>query len=293
VWKTCPTVLTYHRALDKSVRHWIAAGELSGSAADYGLPSGIARLPQRLRHDTFRQLYLQRADRIVTVSEFAKWELVSLLGVPETKVDTIPLAPDDRFLLTIDSRTLEYVRTKYALPSRYFLYVGGFEPWKNVAGLVRAFAMARQSGVRHALVLAGDSGDRAVSTLADSLGLRQGVDILFLKRATTDLPALYRMATAFISLSWGESFSLPIVEAMACGIPVVASRNGAIPDVLGDAGVQVDPRDPRQAADAMRSIVDDGAWREELRMRSARRATAFSWRRTAELTAAIYQRAVR
>jgi glycosyltransferase involved in cell wall biosynthesis len=288
VRKNCPTVLTYHRALDKSVRYWIAKGTLPGPSTRYGVPSGTAGIIRRVRHDVFRQMYLRRADRVITPSEFAKWELAALLGVPEHKIDVIPLAADDRFSSRPPAHDIDSVRTKYGLPARYFVHVGAHDRWKNVAGLVRAFALARHSGLEDALVVVG-SGDRADAVdTATSLGLREGIDIVFVGDAGAELPALYGGATAFVALSWGESFSLPIVEAMACGLPVIASRNSAIPEVLGDAGVMVDPANPAEAAEAMRSIADNQSWREDLRARSLTRSKAFAWRRTADRTAAVY-----
>ena len=109
----------------------------------------------------------------------------------------MPTAPAD----------VESVRRKYGLPPRYFVHVGGYDPWKNVPGLVRAFALARQSGLEYALVVVGSGGDRrdAIAT-ADSLGLRQGIDIVFVDRVGPELPAFYAGAVAFIALSYGPEY---------------------------------------------------------------------------------------
>jgi glycosyltransferase involved in cell wall biosynthesis len=291
VWKTCGHVLTYHRALDKSVLHWIAQGELPGTPDDYGLSrAGIWGWQRRVRHGTLRKAYLHSADTVVAVSQFGKWELVKLLGVPEEKVTVIPLAADDCFSADMAAADVHAVRRKYGLPSRYLLFVGGFDPWKNVDGLIRAFADARQNGIVEGLVLAGIGGDRdRLRALAAALDLKDPEHVVFLDRVHVDLAALYHGATAFITLSWGESFSLPVLEAMSCGTPVIASQYGAIPEVMDGAGIVVDPRNAGQVRAAMLAVSGDEQLRSDLRTRGLNRAKAFSWRQTAERTLHVYR----
>jgi glycosyltransferase involved in cell wall biosynthesis len=242
-----------------------------------------------LRHDVFRQIYLRSADRIIAVSEFAKWELVELLGVPEQKVHVIPLAADEGFTSEMPPEVVEAARAKYGLPNRYLIYVGGLDAWKNVDGLIRAFAAARVAGIQDGLVLAGIGGDRdGHRALASSLGLVEGRDIVFLERIHEDLAALYHGATALVSLSWGESFPFPVLEAMSCGTPVVASLLGGTPALLDDAGLLVDPRNQEQSVRAIVDVTRE-AVRQDLRSRGLARAQMFSWQRTAERTASVYE----
>jgi glycosyltransferase involved in cell wall biosynthesis len=291
VWKTCKQILTYHHALDRSIAYFVSRGELPGSEDDYAVPPrGIRGWRRRARHDAFRRLYLRRADTVITVSEFAKWELVSLLGIPADKVHVIHLAAADAFGLHAAPGVVDVARRKYGLPSRYLLYVGGLEPRKNVAGLIRVVAAARKAGLEEALVLAGGGREREQLTAAGTaLGLVDGRDLIVLDHIHDDLPALYHGATAYVTLSWAESFSLPIVEAMACGTPVVASQMGAVPEVLGGAGVIVDPRDEPAAVRAVLSIAGDESMRTELKVRGLARARAFSWDATARRTAEVYR----
>jgi glycosyltransferase involved in cell wall biosynthesis len=293
-WKGCRHVLTYHRALDKSLTYWIDRGDLPGTPADYGLErDGVRGLRTRVRHDLFRQLYLRSADVVIAVSEFGRWELVTLLGVPPEKVEVIPLAADAGFSSDVPADRVEVVRAKYRLPDRYLLFVGGFNRWKNVDGLLRAFAGARRAGIAEALVLAGGGVEiDALRTLAVSLGLEEGRHWLFVEPSDEDaeMTALYRGATAFVSLSWGESFSLPVVEAMTCGVPVIASRRGAVPEVLDGAGLLVDPRNAHEVHDAILRVTTDEQLRADLRARGLRRSTSFSWKLTAERTLDVYRR---
>ncbi|HVZ23745.1 MAG TPA: glycosyltransferase family 1 protein, partial [Vicinamibacterales bacterium] len=290
-WKHGRYVLTYHRALDKSVMHWIANGELPGGPRDYGLASGgVLGWSQQARHNFFRRLYLQSADAIIAVSAFCKWELVELLGVREDKVEVIPLAADEMFTADLPPARVVATRVKYGLPDRYLIYVGGFDAWKNVDGLLRAVAEARRTGVAEALVLAGFGGEvDHLRTLASTLGFVEGRDIFFLGRIHDDLPALYHGATALVSLSWGESFPFPILEAMSCGTPVVASKRGGTPELVRDAGLLVDPRSANETVGAMISVTNESV-RRDLRARGLARACAYSWRQTAQRTAAVYER---
>lgn len=289
--KACPYVMTYHRALDVSLRNWILSGELSGRLEDYtGQPAGMRSLYHRVRHDVLRTIYLRAANRIIAVSHYGKRELVELLGVPQEKVLVIYEAADEQFSAAISEEQVRIVKGKYSLPDKYLLFVGGFEPWKNVPGLLRAFVDARRAGLLEGLVLVGSGGDLQGSrSLASALRLSEGQEVLFLERIHQDLPALYRGATAFITLSWGESFGLPLVEAMRCGTPVIASSRGAIPEIVAEGGILVDPRRPRDIVEAILAVTTSPDLRARLGIQAAKRASDFSWDRAAEQTAELYE----
>lgn len=294
-WKTCPYVLTYHRALDKSLQRWIATGELTGQVADYSAEiKGLRGRYQRCRHDLLRLVYLRAADRIIAVSQFGKWELVELLGVAEEKVQVIYEAADETFSQDIAEETVTQAKVRYGLPERYLLFVGGFDLWKNVHGLLRAYAEARKVGVRDSLVLVGSGVDPiGAKELARALGLREGQEVVFLERIKEDLPALYRGATAFVTLSWGESFGLPVIEAMRCGTPVIASNRGALPEIIADGGVLVDPRNQVEVVQAIKEVTGRAELQTLLREKALRRASDFCWRKTAEQTARVYEGVLR
>ncbi len=290
-WKSCPYVLTYHRALDKSVERWIARGELPGRVADYGLePGGLRDRYHRWRYALLRSIYLRAADKIIAVSHYGERELAELLGVAREKVAVIYEAADDRFSPDIPEPRVREAKIRYGLPERYLLFVGSFDRWKNVDGLLRAYAEARKLGVREGLVLVGSGGDLSgAKGLARSLELREGHEVVFLERIDEDLPLLYRGATTFITLSWGESFGLPLVEAMRCGTPVIASSRGAIPEVVAGGGVLVDPRDPVEVIHTIVAVTNGREFQEQLRQQSLKRAKSFSWPETAEKTVQVYR----
>ncbi len=282
-------MLTYHRALDKSLKRWVATGELAGRVADYyPEANGLKGLYQRHRHSLLRSVYLSAADKIVAVSNYGKWELVELLGVAEKKIDVIYEAADDRFTPDITAGTVRRAKAKYGLPDKYLVFVGGFEPWKNVDGLLRAYAEAKKAGVSEGLVLIGIGGDlHGTKSLARALELSVGQEVVFLERIHEDLPVLYRGATAFVSLSW-ESFGLPVVEAMCCGTPVIVSNRAGLPEIVADGGILVDPRRSVQIVETIKAVTSRSDLRMRLGIQALRRGKHFSWERTAEQTLRVY-----
>jgi glycosyltransferase involved in cell wall biosynthesis len=290
-WKTCPSVLTYHHAHDKSLKYQLERHGLPGRITDYiETESGLHGKYSRWRHDILRRLYLQRANRVITVSEFGKWELVSLLNVPEKKVEVIYEAAESVFASAVDLSRIERIKAKYGVPGKYILFVGGFDRRKNVAGLLKAFAEARRSGIRETLVIVGSGNEDNLRDGLTSLGLQNGRDIFFVGRVQDDeLPALYCGATALVTLSWGESFCFPLVEAMNCGTPVVGSSWGAIAEVADGACILVDPQNAMDAAHAIKKVVSDTGLRTQLREAGLKRANFFSWEKTAERTVRLYK----
>jgi alpha-1,3-rhamnosyl/mannosyltransferase len=228
---------------------------------------------------------------VIAVSDFGKWELVSLLKVPEKNVEVIYEAAESVFTPAVAPSAKERVRMKYRVPEKYILFVGSLDRNKNVGGLLKAFAAAKTSGVSEPLVVVGSGKDQAkVREMIPSLGLLDGRDTFFVGRLHDDeLPALYCGATALVTLSWGETFCLPLVEAMSCGTPVVASNWGAIPEVAGGACILVDPRNTSEAAKAIKTVAGQASVRIQLKEAGLKRANFFSWEKTAERTVRLYK----
>ncbi len=291
--RACKYVLTYHDAADRGLEAMIRSGYLAGRVSDF--LDGPDRATWhgkyvKARADLFRWLHLRSADVIITVSEFSKTELVHLLGVPERKIRVTHLAADEAFFEPIPPPVVERVRGKYGLPPAYILFVSSFDRRKNVLGLLQAYAQFRQAGEKEPLVLIGTGGDLgAVLRAADSLGLSSGREVFFLGGIGEDLPALYRGATLFVTLAWKETFCFPAVEAMACGLPVVASNTGAIPEIVGDGGILIDPRDHGGIVRALRDVLHDEGRQVALGEKAAARARQFSWKTVADRTLAIYR----
>ena len=225
------------------------------------------------------RLYARRASAIVADSEHSKRAIVARLGVEPSKITVIPVALGEEFGAGVEAGA---VGTRYGIASPYILYVGNFKPHKNLPRLLRAYA-ALPGPLRsaHALVLAGGDRDgrHALEDLAARLGI--GARAIFPGRiADGDLPALYTGAALFVLPSLEEGFGLPALEAMACGTPVVAANRGALPEVLGDAGILVDAESEGALAGALVRALSDGALRQDLRRRGLARAARFSSART-------------
>jgi glycosyltransferase involved in cell wall biosynthesis len=184
------------------------------------------------------------------------------------------------------------LRRRYDLPERYILFVGTLEPRKNVQTLLQAFAqiIAETPQDDLMLVIAGGKGwggEDYMSTV-DTLKLHDHVR--FAGFVEDDhLPALYRSALLFVYPSLYEGFGLPVLEAMACGTPVITSNRASLPEVAGDAALLVDPTRPEALAAAMTSIMNDGKLRQALRAKGLARARTFTWDAVAQQTVAIYR----
>ena len=232
------------------------------------------------------RLYAGRARAIVADSDYSKRAIVARLGVRPAKVAVIPVALGAEFTPVGPS---DAVTLRYAIASPYILYVGNFLPHKNLPRLLRAYAaLPGTLGAGHALVLAG--GDRVGRPALEALAARLGVAgrVVFPGLIDDrDLPALYSGASLAVLPSLEEGFGLPALEAMACGTPVVASSRGALPEVVGDAGLIVDAESEAALSGAMARALTDSRLRDDLRRRGLARAPLYSSARTAGRVVAL------
>jgi len=190
-----------------------------------------------------------------------------------------------------DRTLLRGVRQKYNIPSEFILSVGTVEPRKNFNRLVVAFKKLKdKTSLPHSMVIAGKKGWAydGVREQVNKLGMEK--DIIFLDYVEDDdLVLLYNAASLFIMPSLYEGFGLPVLEAMACGTPVVASNVSSVPEVMKDAGILVDPYDTDSICDGMFRVLTDDKLREELREKSLKRAMFFSWKKTARSVLSEYE----
>ncbi|MGQ9494393.1 MAG: glycosyltransferase family 4 protein [Anaerolineae bacterium] len=238
---------------------------------------------------------LRNATRVIAISENTKRDLIRFYGLEAEKIVTIYPSCDERFWQCCSQDRLNEVRDKYRLPDLYLLYVGGLAIHKNVRTLIQAFAYIADK-VPHGLVIIGGAhhttSDRGLKTEVAALGVKGRVRMLE-SIPVDDLPCLYRLADLFVSLSLNEGFGLALLEAMACGTPVLAARRGSIPEVVGEAGVLVDdPMDARAVAINILQLLSDRRRLEEMRRRGIARAGAFSWKKTAAETISLYNEVV-
>jgi glycosyltransferase involved in cell wall biosynthesis len=232
---------------------------------------------------------VRHADRILTLSHASKADIIELLNVPPDKITVQHLAADSAFK-PLSAADTAPIRQLLNLPSTFILFVGTFEPRKNIDGLLRAYSILRHN-MRDAppLVLAGSRGwlyDDILS-LIDQLDLSQSV--LLRENLSQDvMPALYNLARTLVLPSHYEGFGLPALEAMACGIPTIVSRRSSLPEVVGGVGLLIDPDDPHDIAAAIARMLNESDWYAEQCAAALQRAAQFTWERAAQIALSIY-----
>jgi glycosyltransferase involved in cell wall biosynthesis len=236
---------------------------------------------------------VRRARRVIAISESTKRDLVRLAGVAAERVDVVYPALEPGIRRIEDSQALAAFRRRHDLPEHFILFVGTLEPRKNVAALVQAYSLLRRRGIDHALVLAGSKGWRYEEIFAaiEASGVAQDI-VLPGYVARDELPLWYSAADVFAYPSLYEGFGLPVLEAMACGAPVITTNVSSLPEVAGDAGLLVDPADVAGLADAIAHVLGSQAVRGDMRAKGMQRAALFTLERMARATCAVYSRAL-
>ena len=234
---------------------------------------------------------LEKADGILTISEFTRRAVLERFSLDETKIKVTPLGLNPLFLEDVPTQVLEATRRKYALPERFLLFVGAVEFRKNLVTLIEALALVHGKGEKAALVIVGREGEDSpnLDVAISRCGFGAWVKCLgYLP--DSELRRLYRLAHLFVFPSLCEGFGLPLLEAMACGLPAAVSRAGALPEVGGDAACYFDPEDPAGIAAVLLELLGDAGKRRELTEKGKRRSALFSWEVTARETLAFYEK---
>jgi glycosyltransferase involved in cell wall biosynthesis len=240
----------------------------------------------------------KRAAALIAVSQFTRDELVAVLGVSSDKIHVVPNGCDPAFR-PIPADEIEGWRRAQGLPDRFILTVGTLQPRKNLGTLLEAYAGLHQAVPARnadgnptppALVIAGAAGwgDHDLGTRAESLGIAEHVHFPGFVPAD-DLPRLYNAATCLALPSMYEGFGLPVLEAMACGTPVLVSDASSLPEVAGDAGMRVPPMDVGAWAAALTAIIEDPQRQRQMRAAGLKRAEGLSWANAAARTAEVYR----
>jgi len=251
-------------------------------------------LPKRYFFRFFIHTSGRLADALVADSESTRQDAIRLANIAPQKLFTAPLGVTADFEpLDTTSAKAQAVRQKYNLPEQFVLYVGLIEPRKNIPTLLQAFAQVSSQFPDCRLVLAGRRGWMVESLdqqVAD-LGLAEKVHFAgYIERE--DLPMVFNLAECFVYPSFYEGFGLPVLEAMACGVPVITSNVSSMPEIIGDAGMQVSPHDSAGLAGALHSLLSDPTERKRLSALGRERAALFTWQRTADQTRLAYRYAL-
>lgn len=242
---------------------------------------------------------LQKVDAIVTDSETSRKDIVRLLDVPQEKVFVTHLAPAERFKklkIAVGARVnwkLEITK-RYNLPKRFVLYVGDVNYNKNVQGLIRAFSLLSN---KHPLVMVGKGFEsqtpetKSIVQLIKEEKLEKKVKILgFIP--DEDLVKIYNLSSVVCQPSFYEGFGLPVLEAQACGVPVVAAKTQCLVEMSEGSVIFVDPKNPKRMAEALDKVITDSALKKKLITEGTKNAARYSWGKTARETIEIYEKVI-
>jgi glycosyltransferase involved in cell wall biosynthesis len=233
----------------------------------------------------------QQADQVIAPSEATKADIVRHLQINPQRIAVIPWGCDDRFQPGGDPEHFAAVQQRYHLPAQYLLFVGTLEPRKNLTTLLHAYAMLRaeRRGGDLKLVVVGRTGWLYADIFDTVNTLALDEDVIFTGFVDDeDLPSLYRGAQLLVFPSLYEGFGLPILEAMASGVPVISSNLASMPEVAGNAAILVDPHDPKAIAEGIARVLAEERLREALIQKGLARARCFTWESVAQKTLELY-----
>lgn len=234
---------------------------------------------------------MEQADQVITVSQHSKRDIQRIFKLPDKRISVVPEAPEDVYR-PIDKRVaVEFVSKNYMIRQPYILYVGGFSPRKNVKGLINAFYdLQADLFDEYTLVIVGKEvrDFEETALLVEALGLTNRVTFTGFV-PVSDMPYLYNAAELFVYPSFYEGFGLPPLEAMACGTPVITTNVSSMPEICEGATMLVNPHHTLSLSEAMYKVLTNDRLREQLSRKGLARSRDFSWRKTAELTAAVYE----
>ncbi len=242
---------------------------------------------------TFTKHSARRAKAIIAISESTRQDVIQAFGVSPEKVHTVYCGVDSDFK-PLPPTAIAAFKAKKGLPEKFILRLGTIEPRKNVEGLIKAYALWRkQDKNAPKLFIAGGKGwyYQRVFQLVEELGLNEHI-VFPGYLPQEDLPLWYNASDLFVYPSHFEGFGLPVLEAMACGTPVITSNVSSLPEVAGEAGILVSPTDTKALSQAMQTIFHNAELTRQMQEKGLAQAAKFNWRKTAAQTAQIYSRVV-
>jgi glycosyltransferase involved in cell wall biosynthesis len=239
---------------------------------------------------------VKRATHILADSQCTCRDLMELMAVEPQRVSVLYPGVEPRFEPVQDTEILSQVRSRYGLSQRFILGLSTLQPRKNFEGLIEAFGLLLAARANEPefvdldLVIGGGKGwmYEGLSSRVERLGLAERIHFIGFVD-DDDLPALYSLASAFAFPTWYEGFGLPVLEAMACGTPVIAADNSSLPEVVGDAGLLVDAADPVALSTALIRVLTDRGLEAHLAMAGRRQSRRFTWERAAQQLLDLYR----
>ncbi|HEX9597015.1 MAG TPA: glycosyltransferase family 1 protein [Anaerolineales bacterium] len=247
---------------------------------------------RRLYLRLFTGVSCRRARRVIAISQSTARDLTARLNIPADRIDVTPLACDPAIFRPLPPEQIATFRRENDLPERFWLFLGTLEPRKNLTVLLEAYAALPQNE-RLPLILAGGKGWQYDDIFAAVEHHHLGGEVHFpgFIPATT-LPFWYNSAEVFVYPSVFEGFGLPVLEAMACGTPVITSKVSSLPEVAGNSGLCLPPHDRAAWTEALHRAFHDTHWRVQARDKGLAEAKGFTWEKTAQLTVSSYRRAL-
>jgi glycosyltransferase involved in cell wall biosynthesis len=231
------------------------------------------------------------ADLIITVSHSEKERFKEMGLASDNKVKVIYNGVSPHFKPIDDSKKLSDMHKKYNLPAKFFMFLGNTDPKKNTPNTIRAYARyCKAFGTEHKLVI-GDLDPQVIKQYLIKDGLEEYFEHIHFTGyiVNTELPALINLADIFLYTSLRESFGIPLLEAMACGTPVITGDRSSLPEVAGNAAIKLDVSDPDKIVEAMRTLLLDDKLRQNLKELGLKRSADFSWEHTANGVLNLYQ----
>lgn len=231
-----------------------------------------------------------KAEYVLTVSEFEKLQIQKSLGIKYTQLKAIYNAYNQNFRMIEDEEALEQVRKKYNLPCDFIFFLGNKAPKKNMKRVLEAYAAYIDQNLTPLNLVIAESSENDIMQLLTEINRKDIFEKIILTGYVqhSELPYIYNLATLFLYPSLRESFGIPIIEAMACGTPVITSNTSAMPEVADDAAMLVNPFDVEAITQAIRKVLENKKLYNHLKYSGLNRAMAFSWENTAQKTINLY-----
>ncbi len=232
----------------------------------------------------------QTANKIIVVSNSTKNDLVGLYKIKPEKIIVIPSAVSNDFcVINRNDEKLIKVKERYNLPYKFILFFGTIEPRKNIVGLIRAFNLLQKQSGEYKLIIAGEKGwmNEEINNEIINSPFREKIKIINCV-PDEDKVYLYNLASLFVYPSFFEGFGFPPLEAMKCGVPVIVSNNSSLPEIVGDAGIIIDPDKPDEIFLAMKGILENSKLRNILIKKGLEKSREFDWKKTAKKTLDVF-----